>query len=198
VADIDIATLVNATKISEAISLFTWMDKDRVARHGEEPARLLDNGPLEPLLLDGDPRYEYQRTDVETLCELDFLRREREMNNGEFVTEIRLTDKADRLVRALYAREDENVDLAGHRLNWIVVAHEQVFIDEGATPPNLRALMGEECSPRDRIVITCHNPEYALVRHLPLALAENDPMFIADLEEVKEDFKYADAEVDSE
>ncbi|MEK6284488.1 MAG: hypothetical protein AABO57_01965 [Acidobacteriota bacterium] len=193
---VDIVTLVNATNISKAINLLKWMDKDRVARCGEEPARLLDNGPAEPLWLNGDSRYEYQRPDVDTLCELDFLRRE--IKEGEFVTEIKLTDKADRLVEALYAREADKADLAGHRLDWIVVAHEQVFMDEGATPPNLRALMGEEWNAGDRIVITCHSPEHALVCRLPLALAENDPMFVADLEEVKEDFKYADAEVDAQ
>lgn len=193
---VDVVTLVNATKISEAVNLFKWMEKDRFARCGEEPARLLDNGLAEPLWLNGDPRYEYQRTDVETLCERGFLRRE--IKEGESVTEIKLTDKADRLVDAVYAREADKADLPGHQLDWIVVAHEKVFIDEGATPPNLRDLMGEEWNPGDRIVITCHDPEYALVRHLPLALAENDPMFIADLEEVREDFKYADAEVDEE
>jgi hypothetical protein len=76
-----------------------------------------------------------------------------------------------------------------------VVARGEIFIDEGATAPNLRDLIGGEWNPGDRAVVTCHDPEYALVRHLPLALAPSDPMFNADLEEVIEDFKYADAEV---
>ena len=43
-----------------------------------------------------------------------------------------------------------------------------LFIDEGATPPNLSALlMGEEWCADDRIVITCHDPKYLLVSHLP-------------------------------
>lgn len=185
-------TLVSANTISEVLHLFEWMDKDRFAHCRTEPATLRDNGPAEPLLLDGDPRDEYQRTDIETLINLGFLRREQELKDGEFVTWIKLTDKTDRLLEALHARQD--------RLGWIwiAVAHEQVFIDEGATPPNLRALIGGEWNPGDRIVITCLNPEYALVRHLPLALAENDPIFIADLREVNEDFKYADAEVDAQ
>lgn len=169
------------TFVSQAINLFNWMDRDRFARVGEEPARLRDNGPTEPLLLEGDRGYEYPRTDVETLRDLGFLRRDR----GEF----RLTEKADRLVEALKAREAERADLDGPGLDWIVVAHCGVFIDEGASPPNLRALMGEEWQPGDRIVITCHDPQDLLVSHLPLALAGGDPLFETDLREVAADFK---------
>ncbi len=198
---IDIATLVNAKSISAAINLFVMMDKDRC---GEEPARLLDDGSSDPLLLitsdypEGNPHYAYLRTDVETLCDLRFLLREKVIEKGKFPTEFKLTDKAERLLEARRERETDKADLVGPRRDWIVVAHEQLFIDEGPTPPNLRALIGGEWDFGDKIVITCHNPEYALVHRLPLALAENDPMFIADLEEVKEDFKYADAEVDTQ
>lgn len=179
---IDIATLSDATDIRKAIRLFQWMAQDRFSRVGQHPATLLDNGSSDPLLLDGDPRDPYPRSDVEILCDLGFLRRD--------AAQLKPTDKANRLVEALYAKQD--------RLGWIwiVVGHGEIFIDEGATAPDLRALMGGEWNPGDRVVVTCHDPEYALVRHLPLALAACDPMFIADLEEVNEDFKYADAEVD--
>jgi len=169
------------TTVSQAINLFNWMDKDRFARVGEEPATLRDNGPREPFSLNGDPRYLYSITDVATLCELGFLRCDR---GGP-----KLTEKADRLVEALRAREAERADLNGPDLDWIVVAHHGVFIDEGASPPNLRALMGEEWQPGDRIVITCHDPQYLLVSHLPLALAGGDPLFETDLREVAADFK---------
>lgn len=169
------------TTVRKAIRLFNWMAKDRLTRFGEQPATLRDNGPMEPLLLDGDPRYEYSRPDVETLCDLGFLRRDRD--------EFKLTDKADRLVDALKAREAERADLNGTGLDWIIVAHCGVFIDEGASPPNLRSLMGEEWQPGDRIVITCHDPQYLLVSHLPLALAGGDPLFETDLREVAADFK---------
>lgn len=169
------------TTVRKAIRLFNWMAKDRLTRFGEKPAILRDSGPTKPLMLDGDARYEYSRTGVETLCDLGFLWRDR----GEF----KLTEKADRLVEALKAREAERADLDGPRLDWIVVAHCGVFIDEGASPPNLRALMGEEWEPGDKIVITCHDPEYLLVSHLPLALAGGDPLFETDLREVAADFK---------
>lgn len=165
------------TKVYEAIGLFQWMAKDRLARFGVQPATLRDNGP-EPPRLDDDPRYEYPPADVETLCDLGFLRRDR----GFF----KLTDKAERLVEALEARED---DMPGPLLDWVIVADCGLFIDQGSRPPNLRALMDEEWKPGDRIVITCHDPEYLLVSHLPLALAGCDPLFETDMREVAADFK---------
>lgn len=169
------------TTVRKAIRLFNWMAKDRLTRFGEEPATLRDNGPTEPLLLDGDPRDGYSRTDVETLRDLGFLQHDR----GQF----KLTDKAERLVKALRAREAERADLDGPGLDWIIVAHCGVFIDEGASPPNLRDLIGEGWQPGDRIVITCHDPQDLLVSHLPLALAGGDPLFETDLREVAADFK---------
>ena len=180
---VDIATLVAATTIRKAIRLFEWMSKDRFARVGEQPGTLVDNGSSESLWLSGDPRDAYPRTDLKILLDLGFLR-----SDGE---QFKLTDKAERLVEDRYARKAEKPDLA---LSWIIVAHGEVFIDEGATPPNLRSLIGGEWNPGDRIVVTSLDPEYALAIHLPLALAESDPLFIADLNEVREDFKYADAE----
>lgn len=169
------------TTVRKAIRLFNWMAKDRLTRFGEQPATLRDNGATGPALLDGDPRDEYPGTDLDTLCDLGFLRRD--------VGWFKLTDKADRLVEALKAREADRADLAGPIIDWIVVAHCGVFIDEGASPPNLRALMGEEWQPGDRIVVTCHDPQYLLVSHLPLALAGGDPLFETDLREVAADFK---------
>ena|SRR5258706_11664434 len=97
-------------------------------------------------------------TDLDTLCDLGFLRRD----TGWF----KLTDKAERLVEALKARQDEAPEVVGHC--WIVVANCGVFIDEGATPPNLRALMSEEWKPDyDRMVITYRDREYLLVSELP-------------------------------
>ncbi|MEK6303047.1 MAG: hypothetical protein AABO41_20230 [Acidobacteriota bacterium] len=165
-------------KVYEAIGLFQWIAKNRLARFGVKPATLRDNGPTEPLRLDGDPPYEYPPTDVETLYELGFLQGDR----GYF----KLTDKAGRLVEALKAREDE---MPGPLLDWVIVADCGLFIDQGSRPPNLSVLMGEEWEPGDRIVITCHDPEYLLVSHLPLALAGCDPLFETDMREVAADFK---------
>lgn len=176
---LDVATLAGAKRIFEAMQLFEYMAK--------RPATLLDDGFSDPLLLDGDPRDPYPRRDVETLHDLGFLQHD--------TGQLKLTNKAERLLEARRVREADAADLVGP--DWIVVVHGEVFIDEGATPPNLRALIGGEWNPGDRIVITCHDPEYALVCHLPLALADSDPKFIGDLEEVNEDFKYADAEVDA-
>ena len=169
------------TKVSEFISLFEQMAKERLTGYEKQPATLRDNGPTEPFSLNADPRCRYSRLGVKTFCDLGFLR----CDAGD----VKLTEKAERLVKALKAREAERADLDGPRLDWIIVAHSGVFIDEGATPPNLRALVGEEWEPGDRMVITCHDPAYLLVSHLPLALAGGDPLFETDLREVAADFK---------
>ena len=117
--------MADVTSVRRAINLFRWMDRNRLERVGEPPARLRDNGPTQPLLLDGDPREEYSRADVETLCYLDFLQPEK----GFF----ELTEKADRLLEVLKARESEN----GPSRDWVIVSHSGIFIDEGATPPIL-------------------------------------------------------------
>ena len=183
---VDIATLEVATTIRKAIRLFQWMSRNRFARVGEQPGTLIENGSSESLLLSGNPRDAYPRTDLKILCDLGFLRSDNE--------QYKLTDKAERLVENRYAMEAERADVVEQRLDWIIVAHGEVFIDEGTTPPNLRSLIGGEWNPGDRIVITSLDPEYALVTHLLLALTESDPLFITDLNEVREDFKYADAE----
>jgi len=169
------------TMVYQAIDLFKQMAKERLAGYEKQPATLRDNGPTEPLLLGGDQRAEYPRTDLETLCDLGFLW----LDRGD----VKLTDKAERLVEALKARDDE---MPGPRLDWVIwviVADGGLFIDEGSRPPNLRALMGGDGKAGDRIVITCHNPEHLLVSHLPLALAGCDPLFETDMREVAADFK---------
>jgi hypothetical protein len=144
------------TTVRDAIRLFNWMSKDRFRRCGKQPATLRADGPTEPFTLDGDPRDPYSRIAVKTLCDLGFL-----------TEELKPTDKAERLVE-----ENEKADKAERYLYWTVVAHCGLFVDICATPPNLNALlMGEEWNPDDRIVITCHDPKYLLVSHLPRLLA---------------------------
>ena len=189
----DLAAFLKEKEVRQAISLFQQMANNGLT--------LRDYGPAERLLLDNNLGDEFARPDVETLCDLEFLRPERAENGGKVFTEFKLTDKADRLVKEIKNRETEEADLRlrGRQVLrlWIVVVNESIFIDFGIAPPNLGRLVGEEWNPGDRISITCHDPGYVFIRYLPLALARGDTLFIADSHEVTDDFKYADAEAEA-
>ena len=164
----DLTAFLKQKGVREAIRLFQWM-----ANNG---STLRDYGPTKPLLLGGDLRDEFSRTDIETLCDLGFLLPERVQKDGIVFTEFKLTKKAERLIREIKNRETEEIDLPPQRPQdrrfWIVVLNGSIFIDLGIAPPNLRALMGEaEWNAGDRIVVTCHDPDSLLVSQLPLALA---------------------------
>ena len=148
------------------IRLFEWIEYNG--------STLRDYGLTEPLYLYGDPpednqvQDEYERTTVETLCDFDFLRREKGvLSNGTAFTDFKLTDKALRLLEALKIRAEN--DPNPHF--WIMVVNGNVFMDLGITPPNLCVLVGEEWNDGDRIVITCHHQHSVLASDLRLALA---------------------------
>ena len=133
---------------------------------------LKDYGPTEPLLGD-NVCFPVDRLTVEALADFHFLRRENGSTGAKAFTEFKLAEKARRLLEVLKARESEEKDLVLHRERhfWIVMSNGDVFIDVGITPPNLRALIGEEWHHDDRIVITSHDPQGVRVRDLRRALA---------------------------
>jgi hypothetical protein len=136
---------------------------------------LHDYGNGQPLLLDNDPRYEYSRETVETLCELGFLRAEEGTTaDKRLFIAYKVTDKSLRLLERRKARETEEAELQSLKMErhfWIVVVEGEVFIDLGITPPNLWRLTARDWVDGDRVVITCNDPNYVLASHLRLALA---------------------------
>jgi hypothetical protein len=151
----------------QMIRLLHRMDRNGSVLH--------DYGNGQPLLLDNDPRDEFPRETVETLCELGFLRTEQgtTADKRRFI-EYKVTDKTLRLLERRKARETEEADLRSLKLAehfWIVAVEGEVFIDLGITPPDLWRLTAREWADGERVVVTCNDPNYVLASHLRLALA---------------------------